>query len=50
MEQVEQGWGLELLALVVRNKFWWVAVPQMWIFASCIAVLAKPRLEPTVVA
>ena len=50
MEQVEQGWGLELLALVVHSIFGWMAVPQMWAFAPCIAMLAKPWLEPIAVA
>ena len=50
MERVEQGRGLELLALVAHSGFGWVVVPQMWAFAPCIDVLAKPRPEPTAVA
>ena len=50
MERVEQGRWLEPLALVVHNRFGWVAVPQMWAFAPCIAVLAKLRPEPAAVA
>ena len=49
-EQVEQGRGLELLALVVHSRFGWVAVPQMWAFSPRIAFLAKPRPEPVAVA
>ena len=49
-EWVEQGWGLELLTLVVHSIFGWVAVPQMWAFALRIAMLAKPRPEPAMVA
>ena len=49
MEHVERGRGLEPLALVVHNKFGWVAVPQMWAFSPCIAMLAKTRPKPMVV-
>ena len=49
-EWVEQGWGIEPLALVVHSIFMGVAVPQMWEFAPRIAVLANPRPEPTAVA
>ena len=49
MEQVEQGWGLELLVLVVHSIFGWVAVPQMWEFSPRIALSATPRPEPTAV-
>ena len=48
-EWVEQVWGLELFALVVHNKFMCVAVPQMWAFSLCTAVLAMPWPEPAVV-
>ena len=50
MEQVEQGQGIEPLALLVHSRFGWVAVPQMWAFAPRIAVLAKPRPEPAAMA
>ena len=50
MERVEQGQGLELLALVVQNNFGWVAVPQMWEFSLCIVVSSMPKLEPAAVA
>ena len=50
IEQVEQGWGLEQLALVVHSRFGWVLVLQMWVFVPCIVVLAKPRPEPATVA
>ena len=50
MERVEQGRGLEPLALVVHNKFGWVVVPQMWAFAPRTAVLAMPWPEPAAVA
>ena len=49
-EQVEYGWGLEPLALVVHNKFGWDAVPQMWAFSPRTAVLAVPWPKPTAVA
>ena len=49
MEQVEQGRGIEPLALVVHNKFGWAAVPQMWQFTPHIAVLAMPWPEPAAV-
>ena len=31
--RVEQGWGLELVALVVHSIFVGVVVPQMWEFS-----------------
>ena len=49
-EWVEQGWGLEPLALVVHNKFGWAVVPQMWEFAPRTAGLAMPWPEPAAVA
>ena len=49
-ERVEQGRGLEPLAMVVHNKFGWAAVPQMWAFTPRTAVLAKPWPEPVAVA
>ena len=49
-ERVEQGQGLELLALVVHNKFEWVVVPQIWKFPPHTSMLAMPRPEPTAVA
>ena len=49
-EWVEQGWGLELLSLVVHNKFRWVAVPQIWAFTPCTAMLDMPWLELVAVA
>ena len=42
MEQVEQGWGLELVALVLHSIFVGVVVPLMWEFATHTIVLAKP--------
>ena len=45
-ERVEQGRGIEPLALVLHNKFEWVAVPQMWEFSLRIVVSAMPRPEP----
>ena len=50
MEQAEQGWAIEPLALVVHSRFGWVSMPQMWEFVSCIVVLANPRPGPTTVA
>ena len=50
LEWVELGLGLELLELVVHSIFERVVVPQMWAFSPHIAVLAKPRPEPTMVA
>ena len=50
MERVEQGRGLEPLALVVHIRFGWVAMPQMWAFALRISLLAKPRSELATVA
>ena len=50
MEWVEQGWGIEPLALVVHSIFGWVVAPQMWAFVLRIAVLVKPRPGPTAVA
>ena len=49
IEQVEQGWGIELLALVVHNKFGWEGVPQMWEFSPCIIVSSMTRPDPAVV-
>ena len=49
-KRVEQGSGLEPLALVVHNKFGWVTVPQMWAFSLHTIVLAKPLPEPAAVA
>ena len=40
--RVAQGWGLELVALVVRNRFVGVAVPRMWEFSPHTTMLAKP--------
>ena len=34
MEQVEQGWGIEPLVLVVHSIFEWEMVQKMWAFAS----------------
>ena len=48
-EWVEQGWGLEPLALVVHNKFGWATVPQMLAFSLHIAVLAMPWPKPVAV-
>ena len=48
--KVEQGQGLEPLALVVHNKFGWVARPQMWEFSLHIVVSAMPSPKPTAVA
>ena len=45
MERVEQGWGLEPVALVVHNKFGWVAVPQMWAFSPRILCLPHQILS-----
>ena len=42
MEQVEQGRGLELVALVVHSIFVGVVVPQMWEFSPHTIVLANP--------
>ena len=39
-----------MLAMVVHSRFGWVEVPKMWEFSLCIAVLAKPMPEPTIVA
>ena len=50
VEQVEQGRGLELVALVVHNRFVGVAVPQIWEFSPHTTMLAKPWPESTVVA
>ena len=50
MERVEQGWGLELLALVVHSRLGWVPVPQMWAFVLHIVVSAKLMPGPTAVA
>ena len=50
MERVEWERGLELVALVLHSRFLGVAVPQMWEFSPHTAVLAKPWLEPAVVA
>ena len=49
MERVEQGQGIELVALVVRSIFVGVVVPRMWEFSPHTVVLAKPWLEPAVV-
>ena len=46
---VERGQGLELVALVVHNRFVGVVVPQMWEFAPHTAMLAKPWLDPATV-
>ena len=48
--QVEWGRGLELVALVVRNRFVGVAVPQRWEFSPHTTVLAKPWPDPATVA
>ena len=48
-EQVEQGRGLEPLALVVNNKFEQAVVPKMWEFTPRIVVSAMPRPNPAVV-
>ena len=49
-EQVERQWGLKPPAVVVHNKFGWAAVPQMWVFSLCTAVLAMPWPKLAVVA
>ena len=49
-DRVEQGWGLELVALAVHSIFVGVVVPKMWAFAPHTAVLSKPCLEPAAVA
>ena len=43
MERVEWGKGLELVALVVHNRFVGVEVPQMWEFSPHTALLANPE-------
>ena len=49
-ERVEQGWGLELVALVVHSICVGVVVLQMWEFSPHTTVLAKPWPGPTMVA
>ena len=49
-ERVEQGRGLELVALVVHSIFVGVVVPQMWEFAPHTAMLAMSWPEPAAVA
>ena len=49
MEWVEQGQGLELVALVVHSIFVGVVVPQMWEFPPHTIVLAKPSPELAIV-
>ena len=49
-EQVEWGWGIELVALVVHSIFVGVVVPKMWEFSPLTTVLAKPWPELDAVA
>ena len=49
MEWVEQGRGIELVALVMHSIFVGVVVPQMWEFAPHTIVLAKPWPKSTAV-
>ena len=50
MEQVEQGRGIELVALAMHSRFVGLVVPQMWEFSAHTIVLAKPCSEPAVMA